>query len=296
MTKDCVSSCPVFVHDALDWCTAANGLNGTLPHELKALTSLESLEIESNDGLTGELPSVLREMTSLKHLMLQFCNIEGEVPTWIGELTSLESLGLGGNAMDGTLPTELASLNRLQLLGLDRNQFYGNIAIFSPISGLKALYLDSNFLSGIISEDWIENFPVMEELDLSDNVVSGELPSNFFDASNRLSLQVVDLHGNQLVGEIPMPTTDDSVVKFLSLHENKLNYAVPDLTKLKSLQHLDLSDNRLTGRLPESLGTMSSLEYLFTGNNDFDVGRIPLWLLELTNLRELSMKENHLTG
>ena len=276
--------------------TATNGLNGTLPQELKALTKLESLEIESNDALSGPLPSVLREMTGLKHLMLQFCDFAGEVPTWIGELSELTSLGLGGNALIGTLPTELASLNRLQLLGLDRNQLYGNIELFGNMRGLKYLYLDNNFLSGSITEDWVENFPLMEELDLSDNIISGELPTNFFDASNRVNLQVVDLHGNQIVGDLPMPMMDNTVMKFLSLHENKLNNALPDLSKLKALQHLDLSDNRLTGRLPESLGVMTNLQYLFTGNNEFDLGRIPLWLLELTNLRELSMKENQLTG
>jgi len=275
---------------------AANGLNGTLPLEMKALTKLESLEIENNDGLTGRLPSVLQQMTSLKNVMLQFCNIEGEIPTWIGELTNLQSLGLGGNALDGTLPSTLSSLTRLQLLGLDRNQLYGNIDVFSEMQGLKAIYVDSNFLTGSISPEWIDSFPLLEELDLSDNVISGILPTSFFDSSSRVNLQVVDLHGNQLVGDIPMPMTDNTAMQFLSLHENKLENAVPDLTKLKSLQHLDLSDNRLTGILPQSLGMMSNLHYLFTGNNNFDEGRIPLWLLELTNLRELSMKENQLTG
>ncbi|CAJ1959365.1 unnamed protein product [Cylindrotheca closterium] len=274
----------------------ANGLNGTIPAEIKALGQLESLEIEANDGLTGNLPSILSEMTSLKHLMLQFCNLEGKIPTWIGKLTNLESLGLGGNALTGTVPTELGSLTRLNLLGLDRNQLYGNIDVFGPISNLRSLYIDSNYISGSITAAWMGNFPLLEELDLSDNVISGQLPSDFFDLSNRVNLQVVDLHGNQLVGDIPTPATENTVMTFLSLHENKFENAVPDLVKLRALRHVDLSSNRLTGKLPQSMGLMSNLEYLFAGTNSFDQGRIPFWLLELTNLRELSLKESQLTG
>jgi len=274
----------------------SNGLNGTLPAEMDAFTKLESIEIESNDGLIGTLPSVLREMTSLKRIMLQFCSLEGTIPTWIGELTQLQYLGLGGNAFYGDLPTELGSLTGLQLLGLDRNQMSGNIDIFSSMTVLKGLYLDSNLLTGQITVEWMQMHQILEELDISDNVISGILPENFFDSGNQPYLQVIDLHGNQLVGAIPSPYSQNNVLKFLALQQNKLENAVRDLYKLKALEHLDLSDNRLTGRLPETLGLISNLRYLFTGTNRFDEGRIPSWLLQLTNLRELSMKENSLTG
>jgi hypothetical protein len=41
---------------------------------------------------------------------------------------------------------------------------------------------------------------------------------------------------------------------------------------------------------------MTTLEYLFIGENPFDEGPMPMWMIQLSNLRELSMKDNKLTG
>lgn len=276
---------------------AANGLNGTIPNEIAGLVRLESLEIQSNPGVTGTLPEGLQQLTSLNRLMLQWCELNGEIPSWIGKMTGLRSLGLGSNGLSGTVPAEIGALDKLEILGLDGNQLYGNIDLFFPMTDLKSLYLDNNYFSGTLSDAWMDSLSLLEEMDMSDNVLNGVFPDNFFNHHNDKGLEVIDLHGNQIAGTIPASIEENNVLQFLALHENKLDGLLPDgLANLKALKHLDLSVNGFTGKLPQSFYVMNTLEYLFIGENPFDEGPVSMWMIQLSNLRELSMKDNQLTG
>ena len=58
-----------------------------------------------------------------------------------------------------------------------------------------------------------------------------------------------------------------------------------------------MSSNGFTGTLPTTLGDMRRLRYLFTNAiPGLEPGRMPSFLQDLTNLRELGMKGNSLTG
>eukprot|EP00980_Cylindrotheca_fusiformis_P018102 scaffold5817_cov101-Cylindrotheca_fusiformis.AAC.7 len=276
---------------------ATNGLNGTIPSEIAGLVRLESLEIQSNPEVTGTLPEGLQSLTGLNRLMLQGCDIDGQIPSWISKMTGLRTLGLGGNGMTGTLPSDIGALDQLELLGLDGNQLYGNIDLFVTMTNLRSLYLDNNYFSGTLSEEWMDSLSRLEELDMSDNVLDGGIPEGFFNHDNELSLKVIDLHGNQLTGPFPSSIDENKVLEFLALHENKLDETIPDsLANLKALKHLDISLNEFTGNLPQTLYTMSKLEYLFVGENSFSAEPLSDFLIELSNLRELSMKNSQLTG
>jgi len=65
---------------------------------------------------------------------------------------------------------------------------------------------------------------------------------------------------------------------------------------LRNVRHLDVAHNELTAPLPELLGDLTSLTYPSTGINSFLPGPIPSFVESLTNLRELSMKGNEVTG
>jgi Leucine-rich repeat (LRR) protein len=275
--------------------TANSGLVGSIPNEIRWLERMETLNLEFNGGLIGTLPPGLWKMQSLTQLVLQWCNLEGTIPPWIGEMTNLEYLGLGNNQFTGVVPTEIGNLVRLELLGLDDNVLDGDIEILSPLSNLKSLYLENNYLVGTLSEVLMMSWPNLEELDISGCLLTGELPPNFFNHQN--NLRVIDLHANGIKGPLPDGINENSKLEFLALHENVLSGMIPEsLTSFKLLRHLDLSRNSFTATLPERLGEMTNLEYLFVGNNNYTTWEIPKFLIELTYLRELSMKDSHLTG
>ena len=67
-------------------------------------------------------------------------------------------------------------------------------------------------------------------------------------------------------------------------------------TNLLELRHLDLSSNDLNGPMPEFIGNMTKLEYVFLANNSFVPGPIPESWANLTRLEELSVKRTQREG
>ena len=58
---------------------------------------------------------------------------------------------------------------------------------------------------------------------------------------------------------------------------------------------LTLGGNRLSGVIPESLGSLTTLEYLYLNNNAL-TGQIPESIGNLTNLQTLALDDNQLSG
>ena len=90
-----------------------NGLTGSIPPELAALTDLESLYLESHSwlqpspALTGEIPTELARLENLEELSLRANRLTGVIPTELARLPNLEVLVLGGNELAGVVPAEL---------------------------------------------------------------------------------------------------------------------------------------------------------------------------------------------
>ena len=82
----------------------------------------------------------------------------------------------------------------------------------------------------------------------------------------------LDLHGNNLTGEIP-----------------------PEIGNLTNLVSLNLSGNQLTGEIPSEIGQLTNLESLALNSNQL-TGEIPPEIGNLTNLINLYLSENQLTG
>ena len=114
------------------------------------------------------------------------------------------------------------------------------------------------------------------------------------DADGRVTR--LDLHDNQLTGEIPAVLGSLSNLLFLYLDDNQLSGEIPaELGSLTGLQTLSLYDNQLTGTIPAELGSLTGLLFLFLDGNEL-TGEIPAELGSLTGLRGLLLHDNQLTG
>jgi len=273
-----------------------NGLAGSIPKEISFLHRLTHLVLPFNADLVGSSSlDGLHALTYLSDLELQYCGLTGQIPEFMGNLRALTNVGFGNNLLSGPLPSSFFGLTNLELLGLDDNALTGPIGPFGALTNLKSLYLEDNRFSGELTSDlFSDGWTNIVELDLSVNILDGPLPSNLFSVT---TMEVLDIHGNNFVGPIPEITVPHDNLFFLALHENKLDWRIPEtINNLVNLAHLDISKNNMEIPFPSTFPEMTTLRYLFTGDNPFEDHPIPEWVASMTNLRELSMKANRLTG
>jgi hypothetical protein len=130
-----------------------NQITGTLSSELGLLTALTNLYLDKN-AFTGTVPSELGSLKALKWLNVGVNQLTGTVPTELGSLTALTFLSLGTNAMRGTVPTELGSLISLTELYIDKNSFTGTVpSELGLLTALKWSYLSDTFLNGTVPDN-----------------------------------------------------------------------------------------------------------------------------------------------
>ena len=134
-----------------------------------------------------------------------------------GVMHRVTGLDLSGKELNGTIPAALGNLPKLQTLNLSNNDL---------TNGPVAAFPTNMDLGSIVT------------LDLSNNNLSGAIPSNLASLSNLTTLK---LSGNQFTGSIPS-----------------------SLSTLTSLTTLDLSNNLLTGGIPDFLGDLANTYRLRT--------------------------------
>ncbi|KAK4487908.1 hypothetical protein RD792_003646 [Penstemon davidsonii] len=236
---------------------SSNKISGFIPNSIGGAYSLEWLHL-NNNSLTGKLPSTLRNCSRLILIDIGENILSGKLPKWIGEY-----------------------LIQLRVLRLRENEFYGPIPSgFCKSPNLQVLDLASNNLSKRIPH-CIGNFSNMVE----------ELPSNtFFFLAFEDSLMEV-LKGLKL----EYSTRSMMSVAILDLSNNNLVGEIPELKNLSSLIGLNLSHNHLEGKIPERVGDLTSIESLDLSNNNL-FGSIPNSLSYLTFLSHLNLSHNNLSG
>ena len=218
-----------------------------------------------------------------------------------GIVTKLE---LRSNGLDGVIPPaytpdSLGDLRDLVVLDLRDNQLTGRIPEdLGQLENLKTLRLNHNQLSGPIPEELgqLEN---LEVLTLNHNLLDSTIPddlSNLPEGGSLAKLRWLNLEHNLLTGTIPGSLGTLSNLEALSLGHNRLNGRIPD----------ELSN------FPEEGGQLSNLRLLylnaqspyrggvqgpFPDNDQYWLGGdIPVWISSLTNLEELHLGDNRLTG
>ncbi|KAJ9682655.1 hypothetical protein PVL29_018554 [Vitis rotundifolia] len=245
-----------------------------------------------------KFPVWLRNQNELNTLILRNARISDTILEWLWKLDlELDQLDLGYNQLSGRTPSSLKFTLQSSVC-LIWNHFNGSLPLWS--SNVSSLLLSNNTFSRPIARDIRERMPILTELDLSHNSLSGTLPESI---GELIGLVTLEIPNNSLTGEIPALWNGvPNWVAHVDLSNNNLSGELP--TSVGSLSYLnctnirtlDLGGNRFSGNIPAWIGqTMQGLWILRLRSNLFN-GNIPLQLCTLSSLHILDFAQNHLLG
>ncbi|KAI4377705.1 hypothetical protein MLD38_015290 [Melastoma candidum] len=129
---------------------------------------------------------------------------------------------------------------------------------------------------------------------ISNNRLSGEIPSSICDLGN---IVILDLADNYFTGVLPTCILNfSSTLYTLSLSGNNFSGRIPEFNEEQcGLNTLDLSSNSFVGPLPMSVTSCKMLMYVNFGMNKI-TDTFPSWLGSLPKLRVLMLHSNMFHG
>lgn len=287
-------------------------LTGNISSDICKLKLLEILDL-SNNGFSGFIPQCLGNFSDkLSVLHLGVNNFQGNIPSVYLEGNNLRYLDFNGNQMRGVIPPSVINCVNLEFLHLGNNMIDDTFPFFlGMLPKLEVIILRSNKLHGSLKDPTAnDSFSKLRIFDLSNNSLSGPLPTEYF--NNFKAMMSVDqdmdyMRIRNLSTCVYSVTTTwkgletnftkiQTALTILDLSCNKFTGKIPEsLGKLKSLIQLNLSHNSLIGYIQSSLGNLTNLESLDLSSNML-AGTIPQQLVDLTFLQVLNLSYNQLQG
>ena len=225
------------------------------------------------------------------------CVTEGAVTdaTNTGLISDCEALLEGWDTLDGT-----GTLNWADTTPITQ---WDGVRLGGTPQRVTRLALPNKGLNGTVPES-LGRLSRLTDLNLSTNELTGEIPD---DLGNLFSLRVLNLRTNELTGEIPDDLGNLRNLKVLNLHSNNLRGGIPDLSRIAGLEELYLPNNAdhdvdgtkvggtgLTGQIPAWLNGMTNMRELWLWGNSLS-GTVPD-LSGMTSLDKLKLANNDLTG
>ncbi|KAG2693681.1 hypothetical protein I3760_08G108400 [Carya illinoinensis] len=271
-----------------------NSLEGSIPVSLFSHPSLQDLWLQNNrfSGLPDEFSTAPSHV--LSHLDLSHNNLEGQIPMIVFKLPSLMLLDLSFNKFNGSWQfSAVQKLKDLAFLDLSYNdlsiEYSGINCSLSSFPTFFRLRLASNKLKRI--PDFLRNQSALDELDLSNSQIHGEIPHWIWKI---IELRILNLSNNNLVTlERPLPNV--SFTSVVDLSSNELQGQIPESICNATSPILDLSNNLLSGMVPHCLLSQPSLKVLNLRKNHLS-GKIPDTFRTHCSLRTLDLGENQLEG
>jgi hypothetical protein len=123
----------------------------------------------------------------------------------------------------------------------------------SMLTSLKYLYAQSNLINTFPSITLLTD---LLELQLADNLLTGEIPDTFANPN----LYAIYLQNNQLSGSLPASWTTLYALRVFNASANDLDGTLPlTLGALTSLREWDMSNNDMNSEIPDSIGYLRLL-------------------------------------
>ncbi|RID65497.1 hypothetical protein BRARA_D00687 [Brassica rapa] len=266
-----------------------NLFTGEIPRMICELVNLQTLVL-SNNNFSGFIPQCFKNFnTTISVLHLQNNSLSGAFPQEsIGG--RLRSLDVGHNRLSGKLPKSLVNCTQLEFLNVEDNRFNDTFPFWlRSLPILQFLVLRSNKFHGPVSypQDSM-NFSKLRIFDVSQNLFTGVLPSDYFAGWSAMSSPVV------YVEAIVHMLVFQNYHKSVGLTNKGSNMDLVG-SGFRIYKTIDVSGNRLEGDIPQSIGLLKELVVLNMSNNAF-TGHIPPSLSNLTNLQSLDLSQNRLSG
>uniref|UniRef100_J3L3Y2 non-specific serine/threonine protein kinase n=1 Tax=Oryza brachyantha TaxID=4533 RepID=J3L3Y2_ORYBR len=222
-----------------------NEFTGPIPEGLCDRGNLDSFTATDN-LLNGSIPGRLAGCSTMKTLRLGNNHLTGEVPVELWTAMKLEYVELHNNSLTGILPTTM--YRNLLSLNVENNLFRGSIP--AAAAALQKFISGNNNFSGDIPASLGNGMPLLQNLNLSGNQLSGKIPKS---VAMFKALTQLDLSRNQLSGEIPAELAAVPVLNALDLSSNRLSGDIPPSLARLNLNVLNLSSNQLGGQVPAAL-------------------------------------------
>ena len=206
-------------------------------------TDLRRLHVVDNT-MTGTIPDELFRLTQLRSLYLSFNQFSGTLSSDLGKLSNLQEFYMFGNSITGTIPQ----------------------AAIPKLSKLVEFIMPENFLEGTIP-DAFSSLSALEQLSLYDQkgfeLITGPIP----DFANAPSLWYFDVSNNDLTGPIPSNFMTNSEYKTdavtIYLTSNDITGTVPEALDEFDDMDLDITGNHITG-----------LSTVFCDNDEWMQGKV----------------------
>ncbi|KAG6496897.1 putative leucine-rich repeat receptor-like serine/threonine-protein kinase At2g24130 [Zingiber officinale] len=277
-----------------------NNLTGSIPNEFSSWRLLRYLDLSFN-RLVGTIPPSLGYISSLVYLALPHNNLKDEVPrSFFRNLSLVEFIDLSDNALSGQIPSGSENaLPHLSFFNLYLNSLSGALPKWlSNSTDLFLLDVENNHLSGELPTEMIPHWSHLQILHLSDNDLTSHdnntnLEPFFLALSNCSSLQQLEMGRLGVGGSLPTTLLNLSV---LNLEGNRISGGIPSgISNLSSLTLLNLSGNLLRGPIPKEIFRLHELERLFISSNSLS-SSIPAEISNATSLGLVDLSGNFLSG
>ena len=263
--------------------------SGVIPQGIGGMSSLERLDIASNQ-FSGQFPQeALQQLGNFRFLQIQNNLFTGEIPRPSPDLDNFGILNVNNNPFTpGPIPDWIqdyaTTLGTLDIRNSNRT------------GGFPAWIADlENMTRFHVGEHGDYVFPDGTFSAGSQGDLGGDIP----DLSFLPNLVRVDLEGAGFTGQIQSFWGEMAALE--RFHVSRTNYegSLPEnLSTQTSLDQLRFTHNpNLTGGIPASYQQLTGVsEFNFNDNANLGIGEMPVWLSNLTNIRGILFSNSGLTG